>query len=150
MRHIYLVSSPGFLLFGNSHLTYFIKRAFSLFFLAQVLLHLQSVFHTIFTVNVSKGISALKPADCFPCLKHKVQTLNEAREASGICSLTPSMPHMQRSGRIVAALPQRETMTFSFGPHCTSCKPSVSHGEYHCSYLTTRLFSLQALWILSI
>lgn len=43
-------------------------------------------------------MSALKLVNCLPCLEDKVQTLNEACKASGLCSLTPfHAVHMQGS-----------------------------------------------------
>jgi hypothetical protein len=104
------------------------KAAFLLFFLPQLLTHLQSAFHMNSTVNILKGISSLKPAHFFPCLLDRVQTLHKACKTSGICSLIPFLAiYMQESNRTEPGGLQREAITLILiGPSLNFCGSTES------------------------
>lgn len=73
-------------------LTSIIQLAFLQPFQHHILPHLQSLLHRVFTVNLLRGISGLKPASCFLCTVNKAQTFHEAREASGSILWLFAMP----------------------------------------------------------
>lgn len=122
-------------------LTSIIQLAFLQPFQHHILPHLQSLLHRVFTVNLLRGISGLKPASCFLCTVNKAQTFHEAREASGSILWLFAMPFTHQAPAGLRLAVQRCSLLWFSR---TRYKLPMKHGEYHCSYLIICPFSSNA------